>query len=30
MLISIDSWKKIVETQSVWLTYTPSVLILKA
>ncbi len=29
MLISIDSWKKVVETQSVWLSYTPSVLIVK-
>lgn len=29
MLISHDSWKKAVETQSIWLTHTPSVLILK-
>ena len=29
MLISHDSWKKAVETQSLWLTNTPSVLILK-
>lgn len=29
MMISHDSWKKAVETQSVWLTNTPSVLILK-
>ncbi len=29
MLISIDSWKKAVETQSVWLSNTPSVLIIK-
>lgn len=29
MLISIDSWKKVVETQSLWLTHTPSVLIIK-
>jgi hypothetical protein len=29
MLISFESWKKAVETQSVWLTNTPSVLILK-
>jgi hypothetical protein len=30
MLISLESWRKAVETQSVWLSYTPSVLILKA
>jgi Kef-type K+ transport system membrane component KefB len=29
MLISIDSWKKALETQSVWLSNTPSVLIIK-
>lgn len=29
MIISHDSWKKAVETQSIWLTNTPSVLILK-
>lgn len=29
MLISHESWKKAVETQSIWLTNTPSVLILK-
>lgn len=29
MLISHDSWRKAVETQSLWLTNTPSVLILK-
>lgn len=29
MLISIESWKKLIETKSVWLTNTPSVLILK-
>jgi Kef-type K+ transport system membrane component KefB len=29
MLISHDSWRKTVETQSVWLTNTPSVLIIK-
>lgn len=29
MLISYDSWKKAVETQSIWLTNTPSVLIMK-
>ncbi len=29
MLISIDSWKKTIETRSVWLSQTPSVLIIK-
>lgn len=29
MIISHDSWRKAVETQSIWLTYSPSVLILK-
>lgn len=29
MIISIDSWKKVVETQSVWLSNTPSTLIIK-
>ncbi|WP_290792165.1 cation:proton antiporter [Flavihumibacter sp. UBA7668] len=29
LLISIESWKKAVETHSIWLSYTPSVLILK-
>lgn len=29
MIISHDSWRKAVETQSLWLTNTPSVLILK-
>ena len=29
MLISIDSWRKALETQSVWLSNTPSVLIIK-
>jgi hypothetical protein len=29
MMISLDSWKKAVETQSVWLSYTPSALIIK-
>ena len=29
MLISIDSWKKLVSSQSLWLNYTPSTLILK-
>lgn len=29
MLISIDGWKKLLSTQSSWLTYTPSNLILK-
>jgi len=30
MLISHDSWKKAVESQSIWLSNTPSVLIMKA
>lgn len=29
MMISLDSWKKAVETQSVWLSFTPSTLIIK-
>ena len=29
MLISLDSWKKALETQSIWLSHTPSVLIIK-
>lgn len=29
MIISIDSWRKTLETQSVWLSNTPSVLIIK-
>jgi Kef-type K+ transport system membrane component KefB len=29
MLISLDSWKKLVDSQSVWLTDIPSVLIIK-
>lgn len=29
MVISIDSWRKTLETQSVWLSNTPSVLIIK-
>ncbi len=29
MLISLDSWKKAVESQSIWLSNTPSVLIVK-
>jgi hypothetical protein len=29
MLISFDSWKRAVETQSIWLSNTPSVLIIK-
>jgi uncharacterized protein (DUF1697 family) len=29
MIISHDSWRKAVETQSIWLTNTPSVLIIK-
>ena len=30
MLISLDSWKKLVDSQSVWLSTVPSVLIVKA
>lgn len=30
MIISVDSWKKLVESRSTWLNYTPSLLILKA
>lgn len=29
LLISLDSWKKAVESHSIWLSYAPSVLILK-
>ena len=29
MLISLDSWRKAVETQSIWLPQTPSALIIK-
>ena len=29
MLISLESWKKLVESQSIWLSHVPSVLILK-
>lgn len=29
MLISMESWKKAVASQSIWLSYTPSVLIIK-
>ena len=29
MIISLDSWKKLIESQSTWLNNTPSVLILK-
>jgi len=29
LMISLDSWKKTVETQSVWLSYAPSALIIK-
>lgn len=29
MLISIDSWKKALESESTWLSHTPSVLIIK-
>ncbi len=30
MIISLDSWKKLVDSQSVWLSNVPSVLIIKA
>jgi len=30
MIISVDSWKKLVESRSPWLNHTPSLLILKA
>ncbi|WP_433834089.1 cation:proton antiporter [Flavobacterium anhuiense] len=29
MIISLDSWKKLIESQSIWLNNSPSVLILK-
>ena len=29
MIISIDSWKKLIDSQSIWLNNTPSVLIIK-
>lgn len=29
MIISLESWKKLIDTQSIWLTNTPSVLIIK-
>jgi len=29
MMISLDSWRKAIETQSIWLPQTPSILILK-
>jgi hypothetical protein len=29
MIISLDSWKKLVDAQSVWLSTVPSVLIIK-
>jgi hypothetical protein len=29
MIISVDSWKKLVESRSTWLNNTPSLLILK-
>jgi hypothetical protein len=30
MIISLESWKKLVDSQSVWLSNVPSVLILKS
>lgn len=29
MIINMESWKRLIETQSIWLTNTPSVLILR-
>ena len=29
MIISLDSWKKLIDSQSTWLNYTPSILIVK-
>jgi hypothetical protein len=29
MIISVDSWKKLVESRSIWLNHTPSLLIIK-
>jgi hypothetical protein len=29
MIISVDSWKKLVESRSTWLNHTPSLLIIK-
>jgi hypothetical protein len=29
MIVSLDSWKKLIDTQSTWLNNTPSVLIIK-
>ena len=29
MIISVDSWKKLVESRSIWLNNTPSLLIIK-
>jgi Kef-type K+ transport system membrane component KefB len=29
MLISLESWRKLVDTQSIWLNYSPSTLIIK-
>ena len=30
MIISLESWKKAVESRSVWLSYSPSVLIIRS
>ncbi len=30
MLVSLESWKKLVESQSIWLNHTPSTLILRS
>jgi hypothetical protein len=29
MVVSLDSWKKLVETRSTWLSSTPSTLIIR-
>jgi hypothetical protein len=29
LIMSIDSWKKLIDTRSVWLNNTPSLLIIK-
>ena len=29
LILSMDSWKKLIDTNSVWLNHTPSLLIIK-
>jgi uncharacterized protein (DUF1697 family) len=29
MIISLDSWKKLIDSQSIWLNNTPTILIIK-